>query len=424
MKRILISGVAIAACFGLATTASAQYGTNYKYSSYGYSNQEVQETPQQAVSPSDVPVPVPATPTTPEAGSVPAALSGGSYDSGGCATGACGSGCSGGPGCGCGIGAGNLVNGSDRNIVFGLRALWFERSYEDDRGLGSNVLGNYWFTTDADHEFFGGIEATIGVRNCSGSGWEMAYWGLFPSDVDVTFATPPLFSAWGGLADVDVGGVTALDAFNAASNWRLYRRTEIHNFEVNLLRNGGQTCGILGGAANIEWLAGLRWFKFSEDMRFAANGAAAPFSTLFDLDVENNMIGFQLGARIERCINNCWTLSLGTKFGVYNNDIYARQSMRDINGVYATIPSAGVDYVFGSRKDDVATLGELDLGLNYQFNACTRANFGYRAIGVTSVALSADQIPYNFNDTAEIQRIKSNGSLLLHGFYFGVERSF
>ena len=40
MKRTLFCGVAIAACFSLATTASAQYESNFQYSSYGYHTQE------------------------------------------------------------------------------------------------------------------------------------------------------------------------------------------------------------------------------------------------------------------------------------------------------------------------------------------------------------------------------------------------
>ena len=337
------------------------------------------------------------------------------------------SGFSGGAITGGGIGAGNLVQSNDRNITFAVRGLVFERDYEDDRGLGSDGFGKYLFTTDADEDFFGGFETILGVRNASGSGWEASYWGLFPDQADVNFADPPLFSAFDRASRVDLNGFDYLDILNTSSSWRLYRQTEIHNFEWHALRNGGTARGLFGGTTNLEWLAGVRWLKFSEDIRFAANnftGNGYPQLSIFDLDVENNLVGLQLGARMERCFGKRTSLALGTKFGVYNNDIYTRQSIRDGAGTFATVPSGPVDYNFTSRKDELATLGELDLGLNYQFSNSLRANFGYRAIGVTSVALAADQIPFNFQDTQEIQRVKSNGSLLLHGVYFGLEKCF
>jgi hypothetical protein len=451
MKRILLSGVAIAASFGLATTASAQTGSNYHYSSYGYTHQEAaQDAVGQAASPSDAPTPaVPGVPGAMQAPTVQAAPPslqaagcdaggswgsiygagyggvGGGCDNGGCANGGCADGGCAGGGCGLGgIGSGDLLHSRDRNVVFGIRGLIFDRDYEDDRGLGSNAAGQYFFSTQADHDVMGGFEANLASRNCSGFGWEINYFGLYPDDADVIFAGPPLFSDLTAFQAVDLAGVSVWDALNNASSWRLYRSTEIHNLELNLLRNGGQTCGLLGGTANIEWIAGLRWFRFDENLRLAANGAAAPFLTLYDVETHNDLLGVQLGARIERCICDNWTWTFGTKFGLYNNDIDSCQWIQDGNGTVATVPSGPVNYSFKSDKDDIATLGELDFGLNCQFNPCTRFNFGYRALGITSIALAADQIPYNGNDTEEIQRIKSNGNLLLHGFYFGLERSF
>ncbi|MGI9516715.1 MAG: BBP7 family outer membrane beta-barrel protein, partial [Pirellulaceae bacterium] len=180
---------------------------------------------------------------------------------------------------------------------------------------------------------------------------------------------------------------------------------------------------------NVEWLFGFRWLKFTEDMRFAAFNSTPPYppTTFYDLDVENNLLGTQMGARIDRCLSSCLSLSLGVKFGIYNNDIYARQSIRDGAGTYATASTggfAGDDYVHASRKDDVAGLGELDLGLNYIVNNNWRVNVGYRAIGIAGVALAPTQIPRSFTDYNDVRRIKSNGDLMLHGAYFGLEWSF
>ena len=69
-------------------------------------------------------------------------------------------------------------------------------------------------------------------------------------------------------------------------------------------------------------------------------------------------------------------------------------------------------------------MGEADLGLGYQLSSSVRLTIGYRLIGVTGVALAPDQIPYNFTDANELRRINSNGSLLLHGVYGGLNYCF
>ncbi len=418
MKRTFFSAVAVAASFGLATSAFAQTQSNYRYSSYGYNTQEAA---QQEASPSDVPVEAPQQDPASVVGSAVPATAGTSCDS------AYGSGgCSGGSA----VGA-DLLHSRTRNMTFGLRGLIFTRDYEDDRGYGSNAFGEYLFSTSADHDSMGGFETFITSRGCNGSGWEIGYWGLYPDRADVTFGGPPLNTALTGLSAIDLNG-SAVDAtFNTADTWRAYRSEEFQNLEFNLLRNAGNVRGLCGGCTNLEWLAGIRWFKFNEDMRLAAFNTTAgyPQQTYYDTEVENNLIGFQLGARADRCLTSCLSMTLGFKFGVYNNDIYHRQSIRAGDGTNATIggagPYAGDDFAVGPRKTEVSTLGELDLGVNWNFRPCWRASVGYRAIGVAAVALAPDQIPYsNWEDLADVNRINSNGDLLLHGAYFGLEHSF
>ncbi len=441
MKCTIFTAVVVAASFGLAMSASAQYQNNSKYSSYGYQPQEAPADEIQEVSPSDVPM---QPKTNDEPSSVmaeqhapmqPSALyqapAGSSHaSSSGCASSSGSAGYGGGCDSGhCGVGGGGLVRGSDRNVVFGLRGLVFERDYEDDRGLASNSLGQSLFSTDNEIDTLGGFETFIGVRNCSGIGWEFSYFGLFADRTDVTFSGAPLYTNLRGLGDLDLIGSDVAATFDTSDNYRIYRFNEIHNAEFNLLHNAGCAPTFRCGSMNVEWLAGIRWFKFSEDYRITANNflTTYPAQTLYDLEVENNLVGVQLGARAERCLRNRLSLSLGAKFGVYNNDIYTRQSITDGNGTFATAavgPYAGSDYALSSTKDEVATLGELDLGLNWQFAECWRANVGYRVIGVSGVALAPEQIPYNFADFDNTNRIRSNGDLLLHGAYFGVEKAF
>ena len=119
-------------------------------------------------------------------------------------------------------------------------------------------------------------------------------------------------------------------------------------------------------------------------------------------------------------------MSAGSKGGVYNNRINARQTIIDDAGAYAQVGSgayAGSNYDFQDQKDDLAFLGELDLGLIFQHSQRTRVKFGYRIVGVAGVALADGQIPYDFTDGDEILRAHSDGSLILSGGYAGIEIS-
>ncbi len=451
MKRFLFCGIAMTLCCGLAASAFAQINSDrhpassYLYSSYGY----YQDTaPEQDPSPSDqlVPAPTADLSTAPDV-EAPAALSegcacggGSDCDCGGASffggrlggrLGGCGGcgllSCRG--GCGLAGGVGGGLRSADSNRVFGVRGLLFGRDYEDDRGLGYNWAGDNLFTTDADHGAMGGFETYYSVRNCSGWGWQLGYWGIYPSQADVTFTGAPLTTTLTGLGQIDFNGQWVDAIYNSADDWRIYRDTTIHNLEWNVLRNGGSARGYCGNQVNLEWMAGFRWFHFEEAFRYGTftSNAAYPAQLFYDVSARNNLLGFQLGGRTEHCLTDRLSLSIGTKVGIYNNDIKHRQSIHDDAGMFAVIgagPYAGQDYRFESRKDDVSMLGEIDLGLNYRLGNCWRANVGWRAIGVSGIALAVDQIPYNFTDSLNVNRVESNGNLLLHGAYFGLERAF
>ena len=210
------------------------------------------------------------------------------------------------------------------------------------------------------------------------------------------------------------------------------RETDINNFEVNLLNNGGYYQTRRGRSAAFELVGGVRWFQFDERLAFTAFGdtAAFPLATetfSYQSDVTNDLVGFQLGARNELCLSNRLRGFFGVSTGIFNNRITTRQNFSDANGVGASLtdgPSTGQEYDFSDTKDDVAILGELDAGVTYQVTQRARARFGYRALGVAGIALAADQIPVDFRRTARAQDANSNGSLLLHGGYAGLEFCF
>ncbi|HMP79712.1 MAG TPA: hypothetical protein PKD54_09700, partial [Pirellulaceae bacterium] len=290
---------------------------------------------------------------------------------------------------------------SERNAnwLVGVNGLVFSRDYEDDLGMSVNALGESLFSTDADLGYFGGVEALIGRRTCQGSGWEARYWGLYPSTATAVLGNLPV-TTFTGFADLDYvpSGTTVLDIFNSADAHSVRRTNEFHNVEFNLLRNAGSYQSYFGRPVNIELLGGFRWFYFDEQLGYSAFNSAPGLPVQFNRcsSATNSMMGFQLGARTERQLTCRLSLANSIRGGLFNNRIRNYLCAGAVDGILAEInngPYAGTDFEFSSRKNDIAYLGELDLGFLYQISSCARLSFGYRAIGVAGVALGADQIP-------------------------------
>jgi hypothetical protein len=325
---------------------------------------------------------------------------------------------------------GRLVHGGDANWVVGVNALFFARDYEDDKGLSYNGGGDYLFSTDADLETFAGVETVLSRRNCSGSGWEARYWGLYPGATSNMIDNMP-GTALTGLQNLDYAPTMSnvLQVYNAADRHRVTRDNSINNLEFNVLRNGGCFTGFGCRNAYYELLGGFRWFQFDESFTYSAINSVAPWPNQLDygINVQNTLLGFQLGGRTEWCLTEKLRLTTGLRGGLFNNRISHDSRISDTAGIDATImggPYNGAMYDFSSTKNDIAFLGELDTGFVYQISCRTRLNFGYRLIAVNGVALAPNQFPYNFTDANDIQRIDSNGSLLLHGGYAGAQFCF
>ena len=310
------------------------------------------------------------------------------------------------------------------NLVFGIFGVNLRRDYEDGIKLGYTNRGSF-FSDDVRNGNLLGGGVSLTNRNSGGSGWEVRYWGVDESDRQ-DFG--PGRSALRGLADVGYPPTTAKDVFDSADNLSVARSTRINSLAFNLLRNGGNYKSYTGRHGNYELLAGFRIFNFDEDFAFAAdNSAALPARLTYGLEADNLLVGFQAGCRNETCLNQRLRFSKGVNVGIFNNRIDTRQRIFDENGTDATIGSGvyqGTPFNFEDQKDDVAILGEVNIGLIWQLSRKARFNVGYKAIGVAGVALAADQIPRDFTDIHALQSANSNGSLLLHGSYFGAEFSF
>ena len=312
--------------------------------------------------------------------------------------------------------------GRNKNTVFGISGLIFDRDFEDDVYFSQNANGGVLSSTDADTGNLSGVETFFQSRNAGGTGFEARYWGLFNGAASASLGGSPR-SVIPGLASVTdpTTGFGYYASLNLADVHTVTRFNEIHNVEFNFLKNMGVHSGSCMSSTN-ELFFGFRWFNFDENFSFFSNSTVPGYadSLRYDIDVENILIGLQAGGRSEAILTERLRFGAGLKAGLFNNRARSSQSLSDNFGTFGQV-NGGEDFNFQDSKNDIAFLGELDFSLVMHVSFNARARIGYRAIGVSGVALSPDQIPLDFRHTPSARDTDTNGSLLLHGAYVGLE---
>ena len=280
-----------------------------------------------------------------------------------------------------------------------------------------------------------------GLEYDSGSGWRPVrhYWDYAPPVNDNTVGAT--------LDDIIVTRARVRSSF------------ELHNVEVNLLRfgfggyGGGVAVGAVGGRVGggglggncdacsgadaccgaggsrfcCTGICGFRFLNLTETFMYGVNFQNTTTSANGYLDywsdVTNDLYGFQLGGRGHYRLGSAgrWGLHLATNVGIYGNDIEVWQRMDSPTGSVRFIQTAE-NFNVRASKTDVSMIGEIRAGLSYLFSDDCRFYAGWRAVGITGVALANDQAPAAFIDAAQLASyVNSSGSLIVHGLQTGFE---
>ena len=159
-------------------------------------------------------------------------------------------------------------------------------------------------THDAKDSWAGGAEISFGrCCPCEG-GWEAIYWGVWGMNgqASVHSDTNELSATMDMGNGVLINGNPATDYFDNAREHRITREDTFHNAELNWLITTSGRCNF-----EVQWLAGVRYFNFSEDLTFASLAGTAPVGAhlggngadegYLAMNCDNNLYGFQVGAR-------------------------------------------------------------------------------------------------------------------------------
>jgi len=281
--------------------------------------------------------------------------------------------------------------------------------------------------TQKDLGWRGGGEIRLGrYFGCGPWAIEAAYWTLdpftsFASQTHPNYVSTPLDFTDVGWANPALPGSPG-NLFNVAEEHRVWRRNEVQNIELALIRD--RVDHLCSGPFQVGWSAGVRYFRFDEDLRFGSmdlNGLAfgidPSMEGYLDDKMVNHLVGFQFGSRVDYCRDR-WRLYAFPKVGIYNNHIEHRfNAYRGDGELLAPVPAGYSSYPVNSTSSVFSLLTEIDLGLECQFAAKWSATIGYRVTVATGMGLADHQIPFYVADTPDLADIDSNGHLLLHGAY-------
>jgi hypothetical protein len=325
--------------------------------------------------------------------------------------------------------------------------------------MGRDSSNKFWTTFETgnnpnqllyfpDANWGGGFEATIGYTWCGETaggcggcadacggcgmpyrhGVEVTYWGLWglDSEASIRSETDSLSTPIDlGFVDIVAPGSPASLFFDNAREHRLRRENEFHNVEVNLV---DFSMPMSARDLTFQWLVGARFFRFDEFLQFASVAGGNEFGNnaglaeaYLDLDVENNLYGVQIGGRGDWRVHRNWRIFAGTKVGVFANDIDFDTQLYRGDGALAVFSSTGNTFNLSNNKVDVSMLAQIDLGVSYDITRNWSATIGYRAVGITGLALADDQIPAFLAAEGDWTDIDSNGSMILHGGFAGLE---
>jgi hypothetical protein len=278
-----------------------------------------------------------------------------------------------------------------------------------------------------------GFAISVGhMFNCCQNAIELVYWGWYPDDAATYSFGANTIGDLNGIFNwdsLDYNGANAGVWVNNANVHALFRDSEAHNVELNLVQIGNAGQGYTPWQYSL--LAGVRYFRFHDHLVFASDTTDNDIDgdvteIYYDVKTVNNLIGFQVGGVGTYCLTPRFSLNGGTKFGVFGNNI---EHTSFIGGPAGTAvinngPNTGVAWVVDNDKETVSFLGEIFVGATYCVGTRWSASAGYRAIAVTGLGLPTDQIYPDLRGINDALSIESNGSLVLHGAYVGAQFCF
>lgn len=182
---------------------------------------------------------------------------------------------------------------------------------------------------------------------------------------------------------------------------------------------------------NFTWLAGLRYFRFEDNLAYAASRADSNFGygnddIYYNSNVTNDLFGGQIGGILNYCCGRRCSLYAASKMGLFGNHAQFNSSLGTYtqDAYVSSGPYSGDSYMVSASKTDIAFIGELGTGINYRLTSKWSGIVGYRAIFASGVATAVDQLPLQMSHLGNVANFDNNASLILHGINLGAQYNY
>jgi len=167
------------------------------------------------------------------------------------------------------------------------------------------------------------------------------------------------------------------------------------------------------GQAEASFLVGLRYMGISEDFDYRTVSTVGAGS-INDVNVstDNDMFGVQLGMMFQILVHPRGWIDVDTRGVMYHNNVNLRSAYANTDGIGTPITSfTGID-----DQTRTSFMGELSLTFNYQVTPTWTFRVGYNAIGISGVALGADNMNRDINLLSlGPPRVDHSGEVVYHG---------
>jgi len=348
--------------------------------------------------------------------------------------------------------------GNSTRWYAGVDVLWLARDYPQNVHLAQTVVLDSNFrpvplagapvltvgnVTDATAQ--PGMRVNLGYRITESASIELGYFGL---------------QQWNGVAGIPAGDPpfanspflgSSIIYGNKSFDTSITARysSEIHNAEVNLRKSFD------AGDWNASVLGGFRYFNLSEQFCLTGlqtfpnlpQGPPPPSQTIVEhtsATTNNNLFGAQIGGEIGRAwFNNRFGLSANGKVGIFANSA----SQETTNGA-RLFTGGGIGtttLAAGHGSTDFASLYEGGITATLRVTSRIRVRGGYQVLFVQGLALAPTQLaatgtaiqkssllvpgsfmpfpppPSTLPPPGTGSGLNTNGNLLLHGPFVGVD---
>lgn len=269
-------------------------------------------------------------------------------------------------------------------------AMWLRREGHRRFSLTQNV-----FMNNPDYQYGG--RYTIGkMLDCANS-WEFVYAGPF------RWTRGSDFTNVGNVNSKFLAVPASLqNGFDGANRHVQSLRQSLDSFEVNRRWWAWDA---------ISTLIGIRYLKYQDHYSLTSVRAAAPLLSNYRDNIDNDMVGLQVGGNVYVPTSLRTLVSFRGKAGVYGN--FASRDLRIVkDGAVA----------LRNLTDDVNIAGVVEFGVNgiYEVTPSIRLTSGYEAWllpGSATVSNQRSQLLNAGSGTA----IRMKDTVVLHGFTVGAQ---